>query len=93
VHLRASLKPPGSVEEGTVLVPARRSQPDVASLEVETPMRAEADESERVFHFMLGRPQKTRTVRFARDLLVDLDGSNNLAGLWLLNVPPFPSTS
>lgn len=91
IHKRTSLVPPGSVEDGTVLVPSRRSQPDVASLEVETRLLAEADEAERVFHFTLGKRQKTRTVRFARDLLMDLDGSNNLAGLWLLNVPPFPA--
>jgi hypothetical protein len=86
-----SLKPPGAIEEGHVTVPSRRSQPGVAALEVETPLIAEADESERVFHFTLGRPRVARTVRFARDLLLDVDGSNNLAGLWLLNVPPFPS--
>lgn len=91
VHKRRSLVPPGSVEDGTVLVPSRRSQPDVAALEVETSLLAEADEAERVFHFTLGKRQKTRTVRFARDLLLDLDGSSHLAGLWLLNVPPFPA--
>jgi len=79
------------VEDATVVVPARNSQPDVASLEVETPMMAEADEAERIFHFILGKSRPTRTVRFARDLMVDVDGSNNLAGVWLLNVPPFPA--
>jgi hypothetical protein len=91
VQKRHSLKPPGTVEDAHVVVPSRTSQPDVASLEVETPLIAEADEAERVFHFVLGKRRQTRTVRFARDLLVDLDGSNNLAGLWLLNVPPFPA--
>jgi hypothetical protein len=93
VHLRNSLKPPGGIEEATISVPARRSQPDVASLEVETPMRAEADESERNFHFVIGKPQKIRTVRLASDLLLEIDSSNNLAGLWLLNVPPFPTSA
>lgn len=91
VRTRNALKPPGSITEGRILVPSRKSKGDVTSLEVETPVSAETDESERVFHFTLGRPKQTRTVRFARDLLIDLDSSNNLAGLWLLNVPPFPS--
>ena len=91
VHKRNSLAPTGKVEDGNVLVPSRRSQPGVASLEVETPLLAEADEAERVFHFSLGRARGTRTVRFARDLLLDLDGSNHLVGLWMLNVPPFPA--
>jgi hypothetical protein len=92
VQKRHSLQPPGSVEDAHVVVPARKSQPGgVASVEVETPLLAEADEAERIFHFMLGPKRKTRTVRFARDLLLDVDGSNHLAGLWMLNVPPFPA--
>lgn len=92
VQKRNSLRPPGKVEDGHVTVPSRRSQPNgVSAVEVETALIAEADETERVFHFTLGRPRQTRTVRFARDLLLDLDGSNHLAGLWLLNVPPFPA--
>ena len=91
VHKRYSLALPGEVEDGNVTVPSRRSQPGVAALEVETPLLAEADEAERVFHFTLGKKRQTRTVRFARDLLLDVDGSNHLAGLWLLNVPPFPA--
>jgi hypothetical protein len=92
VQKRNSLKPP-ACEDALVTVPSRRSQPNVASLEFETALLAEADESERVFHFVLGKRRQTRTVRFAKDLLLDVDGSNHLAGLWLLNVPPFPSAS
>jgi hypothetical protein len=91
VQKRHSLKPPGAVEDGHVTVPSRKSQPGVAALEVDTPLTAEADADERVFHFTLGRPKQTRTVRCGRDLLLDVDGSNHLVGLWLLNVPPFPA--
>lgn len=91
VQKRRSLHPPGTVEDAHVIVRDRKPTADVAALEFETPMLAEADEAEQVFHFVLGKRRQTRTVRFARDLLVDLDGANNLAGLWLLNVPPFPA--
>ena len=91
VQKRSSLQPPGKIENAQVLVPSRRSKPGLAALEVETPMLAEADPDERVFHFSLGKAK--RTVRFARDLLIDLDGSNNLVGFWFLNVPPFPANS
>jgi hypothetical protein len=91
VRMKAALQPPGTVEDAHVSVPARRSQPGVAALEVETPILAESDGAERIFHFTLGRPSKTRTVRIASDLLLDVDGSNHLVGLWMLNVPPFPS--
>lgn len=94
VQKRQTLRPPGKVEDAHVLVPSRRSQPGgVAAVEVETALLAEADADERVFHFTLGRQKHTRTVRLARDLLLDLDGSGHLAGLWLLNVPPFPTRS
>ena len=89
VQLRGALKPPARIEEGRVLVPARNSQSDLAALEVETAVRAEADSEETVFHFTLGKMRQTRAVRLARDLLVEVDSSGNLAGLWLLNVPPF----
>lgn len=89
VQIRNALKPPGTMEDANIVVPSRKSQPDVASLEVETPMIAESDEAERNFHFTLGRPKNVRTVRCARDVLVDVDPSNHLVGLWLLNVPPF----
>jgi hypothetical protein len=91
VQKRVTLKLPGTIEDARVTVPSRRSQPGVAALEVETALLAEADEAERVFHFTLGRPRQIRTVRFARDLLLDVDASSHLAGLWLLNVPPFPA--
>jgi hypothetical protein len=89
VQMRNALKPPETFEDGNVVVPSRKSQPDVTALEVETPLIAESDETERVFHFSLGRPRKVRTIRCANDVLVELDASNNLVGLWLLNVPPY----
>jgi hypothetical protein len=92
VHKRATLQPPGIVEDHSVLVPSRKSKPGLAAVEVETPMLAEADDAERVFHFTLGKPKQTRTVRLARDIMLDVDPSNHLVGLWLLNVPPFPAS-
>ena len=62
----------------------------MASLEINTQMIAEADNLERVIHFRLGSARETRTVRLGRDLLIDLDMQSRIAGLWLLNVPPFP---
>jgi hypothetical protein len=91
VQMRSKLQPPGKIEDAQVLVPARRSKPGLAALEVETPLLAEADADERVFHFTLGKPKNTRTVRFASDLLMDIDSSNNIVGFWFLNVPPFPA--
>jgi hypothetical protein len=93
VRKLAVLTPPANVEDARVLVPGRRSQPDVASLEMNTPLSADADRAERNFHFRLGKAREGRTVRIARDLLLDVDQKSHISGLWLLNVPPCPTES
>ena len=45
-----------------------------------------------VIHFRVGPKRDARTVRLGRDLLFDLDSQSRIAGLWLLNVPPFPTS-
>jgi hypothetical protein len=89
----AALATPASVEDVHVVVPSRRSQPDIASLEMNSRLIAEADHDQRNFHFRLGKPKGGRTVRIARDLLLDLDEKSQISGLWLLNVPPCPDPS
>jgi hypothetical protein len=89
VRTRADLAPPTSVEDATIIVGAVERGKRLA-VEVDTTLAAEADGSERTIHFRLGANRETRTVRIARDLLVDLDRRDRIAGLWLLGVPPFP---
>ena len=83
-----TLAAPAEVEEARVLLPRRGAESE--AYEVTTALAAEADEGERTIHFTLGARRPTRTVRIARDILLDVDGRNHLAGLWLLNVPPCP---
>lgn len=89
VRKRAELTPPPEVEDGTVIVGAVEHGKRLA-VEVNTRLQAEADRAERTIHFRLGAARETRTVRIARDLLVDVDRRDRMAGLWLLDVPPFP---
>ncbi|MEP7381324.1 MAG: hypothetical protein ABI910_06530 [Gemmatimonadota bacterium] len=89
VRTRADLAPPSVVEDGTVIVGAVERGKRLA-VEVDTRLAAEADRSERTIHFRLGSNRVSRTVRIARDLLVDIDPRDRIAGLWLLGVPPFP---
>ena len=90
VRKRTALSPPDNVEDARVTLPSRPSQPGIASLEVDTALVAEADQSERTFHFKVGAARAARVVRIARDILLDVDDKSRLAGVWLLNVPPFP---
>ncbi|MFL5605271.1 MAG: hypothetical protein ACJ8AD_02375 [Gemmatimonadaceae bacterium] len=93
VQKRATLRPPTAVEDARVLVSLRSSTGGPLSLEVTTPLAAEADAAERVIHFRVGARREVRTVRLGRDFLLDLDPQSRIAGLWLLNVPPLPSSS
>ena len=85
-----TLTPPNHIEDARVLLPSRRAEANIAAFEVETPLVAEADSTERVIHFKLGKTREARTVRVGRDFLLDVDRQSQIAGLWLLNVPPFP---
>jgi hypothetical protein len=89
VRKRAELSPPSTVEDACVVVGAVERGKRLA-VEVETKLDAEADRAERTIHFRVGGSRETRTVRIARHLLLDIDGRNRIAGLWLLDVPPFP---
>src|SRR5207249_5052740 len=56
VRKLSSLAPPTTIEDARVVVPARRSQPDIASLEMNARLTADADHEQRNFHFRLGKP-------------------------------------
>lgn len=89
-----TLNPPPDVEDAHVTLPARRGGDGVANVEIDVPLMAESDTAERVIHFRLGKPRESRIVRVARvarDLLLEVDQHSRLAGVWLLNVPPFPA--
>lgn len=88
VHKRSSLSPPAEVEDARVTLALGAADP--LSHEVTTSIAAESDAGARTIHFTLGPRRPTRAVRVARDLLLDIDRQDRLAGLWLLNVPPSP---
>ena len=87
VRKRSSLTPPGEITDGRVMVGEGNG---LASIEMNTALAAEADEAERTIHFRLGPARQTKTVRIARDILIDVDVKDRIAGVWLLSVPPFP---
>src|SRR5262245_16656092 len=86
-----ALPPPSQIEDAHVSIPSRRSQPEIASMETVTRLIAEADATQRNFHFRLGKPKMTRTIPLARDVLIDVDDKSQISGVWLLNVPPAPA--
>jgi hypothetical protein len=91
VQQRPVLEVPAKVEDAAVLIPAARSSREIRSVEVATNLTAEANAAKSTIHFKLGKASKTRAIRLASDILLDVDSQNRVAGLWLLNVPPCPS--
>lgn len=90
VRTVGALEPPEQAEEGDVVLPGRRSQPKVAAVEVDTALTIETNAAESVFRVRLGPTRKAVPVRVAEGLLVEVDEHDELAGLWLVGVPPFP---
>jgi hypothetical protein len=74
-----------------IRIPTRTSQPGLAAVEVDTAIRATADQAERTIHFRIGAARQVKALRLAKDLLLEVDAKSRIAGLWLLNVPPFPA--
>jgi hypothetical protein len=91
VRKLSALPTPSTIEDMHVVVPARQSQPNIASVEMNARLIADADLDQKTLHFRLGKPKISRTIRVARDLLLDVDDKSQISGLWLLNVPPAPA--
>jgi len=85
------LETPASPKEGRLVFPSRRSQPGVAAVEVDTALTVEKNTAESVFHLRVGRTRPVTVVRVADRLLLEVDKHARLAGLWFLDVPPFPN--
>jgi hypothetical protein len=91
IRTRDDLAVPASAKEGRVVFPGRKSQPAVAAVEVDTALTVEKNETESVLHIRVGRQRVAQVVRVADRLLVEMDRNSRLAGLWFLDVPPFPN--
>jgi hypothetical protein len=59
-----------------------------AEVEVDADLAVEVDGPRRTYHLRIGAPRAVRVIRVARDMLVDVDAAGDLAGLWLVGVPP-----
>jgi hypothetical protein len=90
VRTMTQLARPEAARDGRVVFPMRSVRSGVAVVEVDTALTVEKNPPESVFHLRIGRTRQVTAVRVADRLLVELDGRARLAGLWFLDVPPFP---
>jgi hypothetical protein len=86
------LTPPKAGEQGRLVVPSRPSQPGIAVVEVDLPLGVERSPDESVVHLRVGSGSGHESVALADHLLVEFDQGGDLAGFWLLAVPPFPES-
>ena len=86
-----TLQAPASQNDSDVMLPTRKSQPSVAAVEVDTPLTIETNPTESVFRVRIGPSRKVDVVNVAEGLLIELDENQELAGMWLVGVPPFPA--
>ena len=91
IRTRDDLAAPESARDGRVIFPSRKSQPGIAAVEVDTPLIVEKNQAESLFHLRVGRARPASVVRVGDRLLVEVDKHSRLAGLWFLDVPPFPN--
>ena len=91
VRTVASLAPPDTIKEGQVTFPDRRSKAGVEAVELDTALTVDKNPTESVFHIRVGRQRAATVVRVGDHLLVEIDKQSRIAGLWLLDVPPFPN--
>ena len=85
-----TLVAPEPEKEGRVVFPSRRSQPEITAVEVDTALTVDKNQKESIFHMRVGRARPVTVVRVGDNLLVEVDKQSRLAGLWLIEVPPFP---
>jgi hypothetical protein len=85
------LAPPTAAKDGRVVFPSSSAPPGVAALEVDTALTVEKNPAETVFHVRAGRSRPVTVVRVADRLLVEVDKQARIAGLWFIDVPPFPN--
>jgi len=85
------LQAPAEATEADVVLPTRRSQQGIAAVEVDAPLTIETNPAESVFRVRVGPSRKVEVLRVADGLLVEIDEQQELAGLWLVGVPPFPA--
>lgn len=91
VRIVPQLTVPTDAKDGQVVFPSRQSQPGVAAVEVDTALTVEKNPSESVLRIRVGRTRGTQVVRVADQMLVEVDKQEHVAGIWLLEVPPFPN--
>ncbi len=83
-----AIRAPDATSRGGLFLPIAMDT-DLPIVEVDTSLDCELAPDESVIHLIVGSAEVADSVAVAKNFIVDLDSSRMLAGVWLLNVPPF----
>ncbi len=83
-----NLRAPDATREAGLFLPVTVDA-ELPILEVETTLSCELAPDESVIHLIIGQADPSQSVAIGKNLLIDIDATGMLAGVWLLNVPPF----
>ncbi len=87
-----ALRLPIEVEHVRAMLTARAAPGGVVTVERPVPITMARDGQGRHLHLLVGPAREARTVQLARSMLLDVDLLDEIAGIWLLDVPPLPRT-
>lgn len=90
LHRRSLQPPPAPPARARLSLP--RSPGRTFAVEVSAPVRAEVDLERRHVRLGFGRRRAGAVFAIASGVLLELDPSQSMSGLWLLGVPPSPTT-
>lgn len=80
---------PPEAEPVTLSVASDAPTTGVDMMEFDAEILCFTTPDERTFHFVIGEDRDADAVRVADHLLVEVDEDGDVAGLWLLEIPPF----
>ncbi|MCU0647225.1 MAG: hypothetical protein MUF00_04480 [Gemmatimonadaceae bacterium] len=84
-----ALRLPHELEHVRAILTSKRSSGAMLA-DRTVPMAIERDQQGRHLHLRVGPGRDARTVQLAQSLLLDVDPLDEIAGIWLLDVPPVP---
>jgi hypothetical protein len=78
---------------GRLVVSARPSQPGIGIMEIDVPIAGRKSPDGSIVHLQVGELGGKDRVAVADGLVLELDRFGDLAGFWLIDVPPCPTPS
>ncbi|UCG87072.1 MAG: hypothetical protein JSW71_00555 [Gemmatimonadota bacterium] len=87
------LTPPQAKRQGHLEIQLDEAMQNAGVIELKVELSCEKNGDESVIHLVVGTPRDVDAVTLAENLLAEVDHNGQLAGFWLLAVPPFPSAA